>query len=52
MIPVDADGLVIELIIIGFLIATAIPAILIVGVLLYQWWILRHSDSTDINRRS
>jgi len=30
----------IETIIIGFLIGTSISAILIVGVLLYQWWII------------
>jgi hypothetical protein len=29
-----------ENIIIGFLIGTSISAILIVGVLLYQWWII------------
>jgi hypothetical protein len=52
-IPVDADvaggvDRLIEAIIIGFLIATAIPAILIVGVLLYQWWILRHPIEPDV----
>jgi hypothetical protein len=37
----------IETIIIGFLIGTSISAILIVGVLLYQWWMIRHPIEPD-----
>jgi hypothetical protein len=33
--------------IIGFFILFAIPAILIVAVLLYQWWIIRHPIEPD-----